>query len=294
MHRIRSRFAQPTPQIKHCDNEETRKLVTSIIGRYYRPINGRSTTNPQTKPRLVISHEVIRVKICRTRGSKSLISGTIAGKCSLPVPFLFRFFFRREIFSSTVNRWPGKATPAEVLIREKFSDTSAETTRLSGATHPSLNPPYPTISFDEENDSPSLMTLDEFRLPSIKGKPTRFPPSLPSSVISPPPPSFPDNWSTKSTKLFNRFPCLSRFEILPSPSPRLTPLKTHQKDININFPLAREITIVTGPSHGSIFLPRIYRFSHASWIYHAIPVKLAGGEFKITPPPYVIFVSIDQ
>lgn len=165
MHRIRSRFAQPTPQIKHCDNEETRKLVTSIIGRYYRPINGRSTTNPQTKPRLVISHEVIRVKICRTRGSKSLISGTIAGKCSLPVPFLFRFFFRREIFSSTVNRWPGKATPAEVLIRERFSDTSAETTRLSSATHPSLNLPYPTISFDEENDS---LVNDVGRVPPSK------------------------------------------------------------------------------------------------------------------------------
>lgn len=68
-----------------------------------------------------------------------------------------------------MNRWPGKATPAEVLIRERFSDTSAETTRLSSATHPSLNLPYPTISFDEENDSPLLMTLDEFRLPSIKG-----------------------------------------------------------------------------------------------------------------------------
>lgn len=220
MHRIRSRFAQPTPQIKHCDNEETRKLVTSIIGRYYRPINGRSTTNPQTKPRLVISHEVIRVKICRTRGSKSLISGTIAGKCSLPVPFLFRFFFRREIFSSTVNRWPGKATPAEVLIRERFSDTSAETTRLSGATHPSLNPPYPTISFDEENDSPLLMTLDEFRLPSIKG--TNQVPSfvtLERNLAPPPPPPSPitglrnlRNFSTDSLV----YPA-SRFYPLPPP-----------------------------------------------------------------------------
>lgn len=192
MHRIRSRFAQPTPQIKHCDNEETRKLVTSIIGRYYRPVNGRSTTNPNEATACYFARSNTRENLSNGRGSKSSISGTIAGKCSLPVPFLFRFFFRREIFSSTVNRWPGKATPAEVLIREKFSDTSAETTRLSGATHPSLNPPYPTISFDEENDSPLLMTLDEFRLPSIKGKPTRFPPSLPSSVISPPSPS-PDN-----------------------------------------------------------------------------------------------------
>ena len=67
-----------------------------------------------------------------------------------------------------------------------------------------------------------------------------------------------------------------------APLPLLTPLKTHQKDININFPSAREITIVTALSR--INLPStIYRFSHASWIYHAIPVK--RGEFKITPPP---------
>lgn len=218
MHRIRSRFAQPTPQIKHCDNEETRKLVTSIIGRYYRPINGRSTTNPQTKPRLVISHEVIRVKICRTGGVQKV---RFPERSQENVLYLsrsfFAFFFRREIFSSTVNRWPGKATPAEVLIRERFSDTSAETTRLSGATHPSLNPPYPTISFDEENDSPSLMTLDEFRLPSIKG--TNQVPSFVTLERNLAPPSSPitslrnlRNFSTDSLV----YPA-SRFYPLPPP-----------------------------------------------------------------------------
>lgn len=57
-------------------------------------------------------------------------------------------------------------SPAKVLIRERFSDTSAETTRLNGATHPSLTP-YPTISFDEENDSLSLVN-DVERVPPSK------------------------------------------------------------------------------------------------------------------------------